>query len=92
VHPQIRSQDSSHGAARSEAAAMKDNVQWDRVHWVIEFEQELVENFQPPVARRVAHALGMSLYNPNEDPVESARAWLAAQRGHPDDSPKGRAK
>jgi hypothetical protein len=57
---------------------MKDNVQWERAHWVIEFEQELVENTEPAIARRVAHLLGVSLYDPKENPVQAARAWLAA--------------
>jgi hypothetical protein len=51
-----------------------------QMHWVIEFEDELLKQTNPPMNRRIAHALGMSLYDPKEDPLKAAGDWAAFRR------------
>jgi hypothetical protein len=47
---------------------------------VIAFEDELLEQTNPPMNRRIAHALGLSLYDPKQDPLKAAGDWAAFRR------------
>ena len=50
------------------------------LRWVMDFEDELVEQAYPPIDRRIAHALGVSLYDPTGDPRKAAGGWAAFRR------------